>query len=221
MCYNNIIKIDTFLDGIKRGLYELIAYIKGIVEFIHDDTIIVDVNGIGYEIFCANPYAFQDSLQEQAFIYTYQHVREDAIILFGFKTEDEKHLFTKLISVSGIGPKSGIQILGGANVNDFVAAVEAEDEKFLTQFPGVGKKTARQIILDLKGKLDQNLVIEQKPAKSTNTPQADYLDEVTETLKALGYRDNEIKTILPALRKEEATTTDQLVKKALALLFNQ
>jgi len=199
----------------------LIAYIKGIIEFIHDDTIIVDVNGMGYEIFCANPYAFQDSLKEQAFIYTYQHVREDAIMLFGFKTEDEKHLFTKLISVSGIGPKSGIQILGGANVNDFVAAVEAEDEKFLTQFPGVGKKTARQIILDLKGKLDQNLVIEEKPAKSTKTHQPDQLHEVTETLKALGYRDSEIKTVLPTLRKETDLTTDQLVKKALALLFNQ
>src|SRR5699024_7334316 len=154
MCYNNIIKIDTFLDGIKRGLYELIAYIKGIVEFIHDDTIIVDVNGIGYEIFCANPYAFQDSLQEQAFIYTYQHVREDAIILFGFETEGEEHLFTRLSCVSGIGPKSGSQMLGGANVNDCVAAVEAEAETFLTQYPRVGKKTARQIILNLKGKLD-------------------------------------------------------------------
>lgn len=198
----------------------MIAYIKGKLEFIQEQSITVDVQGIGYEVFCANPYAFQNDLKENVFVYTYQHVREDAIILYGFKNEDEKYLFTKLISVSGIGPKSGIQILGGADVGEFVQAVEEENEKFLTQFPGVGKKTARQIILDLKGKLttvftiDSPIVTDETTKKATN-----YLDETAEALKALGYLDKEIKAILPELQKVPADSTDALIRKALSLLL--
>ncbi len=138
----------------------MIAYIKGKVTFIQEDSIIIDVQGIGYEIICPNPFVFQSYLQKELFIYTYHHVREDIQCLYGFKDEDEKQLFTQLISVSGIGPKSAIAILGSVHVPDFVAAVESEDEKYLTQFPGVGKKTARQIILDLKGKLTSMFFIE-------------------------------------------------------------
>src|SRR5699024_12465662 len=108
----------------------------------------VEVQGIVYEITCANAYEFQSLLNEKTLIYTHHHVREDAMTLYGFKTEDEKYLFTSLISVSGIGPKRAISILGTVDVNEFISAVEAENEKYLTQFPGVGKKTARQIILD-------------------------------------------------------------------------
>lgn len=196
----------------------MIAYIKGKLEFIQEQSITVDVQGIGYEIFCANPYAFQQKLNEEVFVYTYQHVREDAIILYGFKTEDEKYLFTKLISVSGIGPKSGIQILSGADVVDFVTAVEAEDEKFLTQFPGVGKKTARQIILDLKGKLTTVFTIESETTTELEG-RSDYIAETSEALQALGYSDKEIKTILPELKKESTESTDVLIRKALSLLL--
>src|SRR5690625_229877 len=131
----------------------MIAYIRGVLTVITEEAIVVDVNGVGYEIICANPFAFQASLNEDIHIHTYHHVRDDAQILYGFKTEEEKHLFMKLISVSGIGPKSGLAIQGHVTVSDFVAAVEREDEKYLMSFPGIGKKTARQIILDLKGKL--------------------------------------------------------------------
>src|SRR5690625_2783328 len=131
----------------------MIAYMKGILTYIQDNSVIVDVNGIGNEIFCANPFSFQQQMDKEVFVYTYHHVREDVQALYGFKTEDEKFLFEQLISVSGIGPKSAITILGTVHVPDFISAVERENEKYLTQFPGVGKKTARQIILDLKGKL--------------------------------------------------------------------
>src|SRR5699024_6871973 len=126
----------------SQGMF---SYINGIVTLIQEDGVVLDVQGIGYEINCANPYEFQSLLNEKTLIYTYHHVREDAMTLYGFKTEDEKYLFTKLISVSGIGPKSAISILGTVDVNEFISAVEAENEKYLTQFPGVGKKTARQI----------------------------------------------------------------------------
>src|SRR5690625_4104052 len=113
----------------------MIAYIKGKLMMIQDDAIVVDVAGIGYEIICPNPFIFQNKLEQEIYIHTYFHVREDVQCLYGFKNEDEKYLFTKLISVSGIGPKSAISILGAIHVPDFIMAIEREDEKYLTQFP--------------------------------------------------------------------------------------
>ena len=199
----------------------MIAYIKGKLTHIQDDAVIVDVSGIGYEIICGNPYAFQLSLNENVFIHTYHHVREDTQSLYGFKTEDEKYLFTKLISVSGIGPKSGIAILGSVDVSEFVSAVEREDEKYLTQFPGVGKKTARQIILDLKGKLSGLLSITSQldEVDSIDQKSATSLNEAQEALIALGYSEQEIRSIVPALRKDADGTTDEIIRKALALLM--
>lgn len=198
----------------------MIAYIKGKLSTIQEETIIVDVHGIGYEIICPNPFVFQSSLEKELFIHTYHHVREDVQQLFGFKDEDEKYLFTKLISVSGIGPKSAIGILSSVHVPDFIAAVETEDEKYLTQFPGVGKKTARQIILDLKGKLTNMMVVEEPAEKSkVAQPDAKHLTETKEALQALGYTDREIQSVMPTLQKEGMTGTDEAVRRALALLM--
>lgn len=201
----------------------MIAYIKGKLTYIQDNAVVVDVGGIGYEIICGNPFVFQSSLNEEIFIHTYHHVREDVQSLYGFKNEDEKYLFTKIISVSGIGPKSGIAILGSVDVSEFVAAVEQEDEKYLTQFPGVGKKTARQIILDLKGKLTSLLSIFDQLEEVDTTKQAvpNSVNEAQEALKALGYSDQEIRSIVPALRKEGDLTTDEVIRKALALLMKK
>lgn len=197
----------------------MIAYVKGKLAFITEDTVIMDVGGIGYEIFCANPYKYQNKLDQEMLMHTYQHVREDAIILFGFQTEDEKYLFTKLISVSGIGPKSGLAILSGAEPNEFIAAVEQENEKFLTSFPGVGKKTARQIILDLKGKLSGLLVIgEENNSEGTDNNFA-ALTEAEEALQALGYGTKEIRAVMPELRKMEGASTDEMIRKALSFFI--
>lgn len=199
----------------------MIAYINGNLTYILDDSIIIDVQGVGYEIICANPFIFQSSLNKETKVYTYHHVREDAQLLYGFKNEDEKYLFTKLISVSGIGPKGASVILGSVDVAEFVAAVEREDDKFLTGFPGVGKKTARQIILDLKGKLTAMLSISHLPDAETSSNQqsAETLSEVQAALKALGYTEREIKAILPQLQKDTGDNIDELIRKALALLM--
>lgn len=201
----------------------MIAYIKGVLTMIGDETIVVDVNGIGYEIICANPFDFQTSLDKDIKIHTYHHVREDVQNLYGFKTEDEKYLFTKLISVSGIGPKSGLAIQGSVEVTEFVSAVEREDNKYLTQFPGVGKKTAQQIILDLKGKLTEFLSLsgqtDGEDSESGESVDRVALNEAQEALKSLGYSDQEIRMITPELQKEPDATTDELIRKALALLM--
>lgn len=194
----------------------MIAYLKGKLVFIQEESIIVDVGGVGYEVLCANPFAFQSSLDKELFVHTYHHVRDDLQQLFGFKDEDEKYLFTKLISVSGIGPKSAIGILGNAQVNEFIAAVETEDEKYLTQFPGVGKKTARQIILDLKGKLTSELTIE--PTAGTTDIDQLMMTDVKEALKSLGYAERELKQVLQQLQKENVTETNAAIKRALVLL---
>ena len=198
----------------------MFAYINGIVTLIQEEVIVLDVQGIGYEINCANPYEFQSLLNEKTLIYTYHHVREDAMTLYGFKTEDEKHLFTKLISVSGIGPKSAISILGTVDVNEFISAVEAENEKYLTQFPGVGKKTARQIILDLKGKLTGLLTIENTGLFDQSTDST-VINEAEEAFLALGYKQQEITAILPELRKSELLNVDEVVKLGLSLLLKK
>ena len=200
----------------------MIAYIKGKLTFIQEETIIVDVHGIGYEIICPNPFVFQSSLEQELFIHTYHHVREDIQQLYGFKDEDEKYLFTKLISVSGIGPKSAIGILSSVHVPDFIAAVEMEDEKYLTQFPGVGKKTARQIMLDLKGKLTNMVVLEEKSDTTTPEPSNNVqLLEAKEALQALGYTDREIQFVMPTLQSEGMTETNAVIRRALTLLVKK
>lgn len=204
----------------RKGEEGMIAYLKGTLTYIQDDAVIVEVQGIGYEIICGNPFEFQPSLNNELMIYTYHHVREDAQLLYGFKTEDEKYLFTKLISVSGIGPKGASGIIGSVDVSEFVAAVEQEDEKYLTGFPGVGKKTARQIILDLKGKLTAALSITAATdSKKTDQNPIHGLQEAQEALKALGYTEREIKAIIPMLETDEQTNTDEIIRKALALLM--
>ncbi|MFS0751323.1 Holliday junction branch migration protein RuvA [Oceanobacillus sp. 1P07AA] len=199
----------------------MIAYIKGTLVSLGDESLIIDVGGIGYEIVCPNPFVFQDLLNQQIHIQTYHHVREDAQILFGFRNKDEKYLFTKLISVSGIGPKGALAILAGVDISGFISAVENEDDKFLTSFPGVGKKTARQIILDLKGKLTSELSITDEQQKNSNINVSDneVFSEAKEALKALGYTDKEIKQVLPHLKKENGELSiDEAIRKALALL---
>src|SRR5699024_11059786 len=199
----------------------MIAYIRKQLTLIQEEAIVLDIGGIGYEIICPNPFIFQGYLQEELFIHTYHHVREDIQCLFGFKDEDEKYLFTKLISVSGIGPKSAITILGTVHVPDFIAAVEAEDEKYLTQFPGVGKKTARQIILDLKGTLSGLFTIETQASATNETVGETQITEAKEALKALGYSGKEINAVVPKLQESEEKETEALIRVALGLLMKQ
>lgn len=199
---------------------KMIAYVKGILAQIQDESIIIDVNGIGYELLCANPFSFQTYVNNEIKVHTYHCVREDAQILYGFKNEDEKFLFIKLISVSGIGPKGALSILGSVDIQGFVSAIEREDDKFLTSFSGVGKKTARQIILDLKGKLNFSFSI-VPDSEDSEKDKLDYkvIDEAQEALKSLGYTDKEIKSVIPELKKQTNLNIDEAVRKALALLM--
>ncbi|RLQ98083.1 Holliday junction branch migration protein RuvA [Falsibacillus albus] len=198
-------------------------YIKGTVERVGPEYIVLDNNGIGYQIFTSNPFSFSKFQEETTVIYTYQHVREDIMALYGFHTLEEKNLFTRLLNVSGIGPKGALAILASGQPEQVIDAIENEDEAFLVKFPGVGKKTARQMILDLKGKL-QDIVPDYFPNLFTSekfeekTMASKQLDEAILALKALGYSEKEIKKITPSLQKEELTT-DEYIKLGLKKLL--
>lgn len=201
---------------------------SGRLDWIDTEYIVIEAMGVGYQLICPNPYAYQAKLNEQVTVYTYQYVREDALRLYGFQSRTEKKLFEKLLNVSGIGPKGALAIVAAGNLAQLAQAIEEENEKFLVKYPGVGKKTARQMILDLKGKLAEflpNLLNEHEFDEGAEqlmaeTIETDYLSEAVEALKALGYVEREIKKVLPTLRKEELST-DQYIKKALQLMFKQ
>ena len=127
-------------------------YLKGQVTRITPEYIVLEQQGVGWLLYTPNPYAFRTSASEQQ-IFVSMQVREDAQNLYGFHSLEQRELFKKLIQVSGIGPKGALAILASGNPTSVIQAIEMEDEAFLIRFPGVGKKTARQMILDLKGKL--------------------------------------------------------------------
>ncbi|MTH52559.1 Holliday junction branch migration protein RuvA [Bacillus mangrovi] len=197
----------------------MIEFVRGRIDYISPEFIVIDHNGIGYKVYAPNPFVYSNG--SETTIYTYQHVREDILALYGFRSREEKALFTKLLNVTGIGPKGALAILATGDPSQVFSAIEAEDESFLVKFPGVGKKTARQIILDLKGKLGDvapefSLFTQEVYAEKDASSKA--LSEAVEALKVLGYAEREIKKVLPLI-KDEALTTDQLVKKALQKLL--
>ena len=201
----------------------MFEYIKGKIEFVGPEYIVVENHGIGYQIITSNPFVFSKQLGEEVRIYTFHYVREDLMALYGFQTKEEKILFTKLLNVSGIGPKGALAILASGNPEQVIYAIENEDEAFLIKFPGVGKKTARQMILDLKGKL-QSVVPDFFPNLFTEDEERFHSQSVSEweeaelALKALGYSEKEVRKIAPALQKEKLST-DQYIKKALQKLL--
>lgn len=184
----------------------------------------IENNGIGYQITTPNPFIYASKMETMVTVYTYHYVREDLMALYGFETREEKKLFTKLLNVSGIGPKGALAVLASGEVEQVVQAIEDEDESFLVKFPGVGKKTARQMILDLKGKLQDvvpdyfpNLFNANEITLKIETKNTDF-EEAVLALKALGYSEKEIKKISPELKKEKLTT-DQYIKMALKMLL--
>ena len=178
------------------------SYIKGVITEIEINYVTVENNGIGYLIYVANPYFYK--IDEKATIYLYQQIKEDEHILYGFKNKEEKELFLKLINVKGLGPKMAITMLS-SDVNDIYSAIEKSDISYLKKFPKIGDKVARQIILDLKGKLE---------VKETNNK---VNEELVETLKSLGYKPNDIKKVLPNI--DSSLKLENQVKEALKYLL--
>ncbi|MEE5987532.1 Holliday junction branch migration protein RuvA [Ligilactobacillus equi] len=196
-------------------------YITGKITMVSPLYIVCENNGIGYQIFTANPFSFPEG--EERRVYVYQAVRENDITLYGFRTAAEKQLFLKLISVSGIGPKSALAILASDDHQGLITAINADDDGYLVKYPGIGKKTAKQIVLDLKGKLDdlvgQNQVLPgQQSLSLENNAEDPKLSEAMEALQALGYRATEIKKIQKKMAGFKAEETSAYLRQALKIV---
>lgn len=181
-------------------------YIKGVVTTIKGNGIVLENNDIGYFIYTANPYAFNEN--ETYKVYLYQVVKEDELSLFGFKLEEEKELFLKLINVKGLGPKMTLPILATGSISGIIDAINRENVLYLKKFPKIGDKLAKQIILDLKGKLG-DVTLTSLVEDSTV--------ELREVLVGLGYKEKEVSSVVP--RIDNSLSLEDRVKEALKLLL--
>ena len=192
-------------------------YIKGILTKITAKYIVVETAGIGYLLHVANPYAYSGKMNQEVQVYLHQVVREDAHLLYGFVTEEEKQLFLNLISVSGIGPVSALAIIAADDNAGLVQAIESKNITYLTKFPKIGKKTAQQMVLDLEGKI--NLDLEDAPVQSKvkSTEENQALEEAMEAMLALGYKATELKKIKKFF-EGTTDTAENYIKSALKML---
>jgi len=192
-------------------------YFKGIISKITAKYIVLEVNSIGYILHVANPYAYSGQLHQEAKVYVHQVVREDAELLYGFATEEEKQLFLSLISVSGIGPVSALAIIAADDNAGLVQAIEQKNITYLTKFPKIGKKTAQQMVLDLEGKvvIAGDDLSAKAVVQASNENQE--LEEAMEAMLALGYKAAELKKIKKFF-EGTTDTAENYIKSALKML---
>ena len=166
----------------------MIAFIKGTVQSYGTDWLIIDHGGMGWKV--AYAHTDQIHLNEEIMVYTYLHYTEAEMSLYGFESQQEMDLFLRLISVKGLGPKTAMNMLAKSSSDKIIAAVEAGDVKVLKSMPGIGAKTASQIVLDLKGKLVP--VANRTNAKADETAYPPQIEEACEALRNLGYRQSDL-----------------------------
>lgn len=198
----------------------MIGYLKGVISHIFVNSCFIDVHGVGYRTYA--PASTLDTLcvGQEAMLYTYISVREDAIVLYGFATQDEYDLFMLLIGVNGVGPKVALGILSAGTADSFRLAVHQKDIKSLTKMPGIGKKTAERIVLELQDKIGPVASEDAGAADLGNSAAPGLSDILAETLAALtslGYSEQEV---LPVAESHLAgcTTVEQLLKETLKAL---
>ena len=197
------------------------SYIKGELVEILEDSIVVENHGIGYNI--RIPGSILDSLEgigQQIKIYTYTYIREDAMLLYGFLTRDDLNVFKLLLGVSGIGPKGALAILSVMTPDDLRFAVLGEDDKTIAKAPGIGKKSAQRLIIELKDKMRLEeafaLKTEHEAIKQAeNSPMHSVKNEAVQALVALGYSSAEAMKAVNGIAITEETTVEEVLKTAL------
>ena len=181
------------------------SYMIGKVTGYESNSIFLEVNNIGYHIYVANPFSFTTEGDVKVFLY--HHIREEEQAFYGFNTLEEKELFLRLISVKGVGPKLVMPMLATGSVKGIIDAIDRENILYLKKFPKVGDKVARQIILDLKGKLMSK---EEVVNNSVN-------EELASVLEGLGYKMIDIKKVIPNI--DSSLPIEMQIKEALKLLL--
>lgn len=194
----------------------MIAFIKGTVSSYTADSLVVDHDGMGWEI--AYPHTDRISLNQEIKVYTYLHISENDMRLFGFESQEEKDLFLRLITVKGLGPKTAMNMLSKAGYDSIYGWIEEGNVAALKKMPGIGAKSASQIVLDLKGKL----VAPAENAKTT--PAAAYPKEISdalEGLKNLGYKAGELGGAADYMNSKPGLKTEEYLRMGLQYLMNQ
>ncbi len=186
----------------------MIGSLRGKILSRKPDSLLLDVNGVGYSVIVTIPtVANLPADGREVFLHIHTHVREDALLLFGFESEDEKRIFLVLINISGIGPKVALNILSGMPYNDFLRAIENEDIPMLCRIPGLGKKTAGRLILELREKLPASEGIRDK-----------LFEDTLSALVNLGYKRNMALQYLDQTYRKGFTDLESLLKETLKLL---
>ena len=198
----------------------MISYVRGELVAIEEDKVILDVNGVGFGIYMpAQAMSMLPPLGEEIRLHTYMNVREDAMQLFGFLTKDDLKVFKLLIGVSGIGPKGGLSILSQLSPDDLRFAVMANDAKTISSAPGIGKKTAEKLIIELKDKLSiedvLNKAVENETATTVTNAGNEIQAEAVQALVALGYGSTESMKAVKKVLLDENTTVEDVLKQAL------
>lgn len=190
------------------------SYIRGKVAQKAANYIVIDVGGVGYKLFSDNFSLNEAKTGTEATMHTYLKVAEDELTLYGFGREEQKNMFEKLISISGIGPKSALAILSGMRVNDIAAAIISGDDKAFTTAPGIGKKTAQRLVLELKEKIDFEEAVGIDPEVAELAAGGDAAADACAALCGLGYNRQEALAAVAAV-KSLGDTAEELVALAL------
>ena len=202
----------------------MLSYVRGELVAMEEDKVIIDVNGVGFGVFMPMQSMKElPTLGEEVRLHTYMNVREDAIQLYGFLTKDDLKIFKLLIGVGGIGPKGGLNILSHMSSDDLRFAVLANDAKTIAKAPGIGKKTAEKLIIELKDKLDiedvLNRNIDDTYSVSHSIGTSDIQAEAVQALVALGYGSTEATKAVKKVSIDNETTVEVLLKAALKMMF--
>lgn len=192
----------------------MISYIVGVVDSVESDRVIIENNGIGYNIFMPRNCLEMIGIGEKIKIYTYFSVREDAMQLFGFLSRDELELFKQLISVSGVGPKGGLAIIAACPGDSLQMAILSGDAKSISKAQGIGAKTAQRIIIELKDKIDIDEMISVKNADTVNANSTVQSDAV-EALATLGYSKTDAFDAVKKVGVSEDMDVETVLKLAL------
>lgn len=198
----------------------MIAFLKGIICEKKPTTTIIDVNNIGYEVFCTTTHLKKLTINDTATIIIYHHIKEDTQQLYGFENNETKEFFEILISISGIGPKVALTILSSVSIHEFIQAIKTKNIVLITQCPGIGKKTAERIIVELKDKVNNILIdaseIDTK-IDTANHFEENNNDDIFQALSQLGYKKDEIKRGFIKHAKELAQ--ENLIENQIKILL--
>ena len=207
----------------------MLAYIRGKLEIKMTEYVVIDVGGLGYKVFMSEGSIENlGNIGDIVKVHTYYRVREDDISIFGFNTQEELKMFELLLGVSGVGARTALAMLATCTPSEFALAVVSEDVKVLTEIPGIGPKSAKRIILELKDKIKKQQVVEgikeqiNKNEKQNNkifdiAGVKEKVDEAIQALQVLGYNKKEIEKAFEKLDVKELST-EELIKKGLNLL---